>query len=453
MDLHAALEELVVRDPRCFYMTMDACLRCNASTFHGAARFIHPSTAAVLNRKRAAGENNISSSSRVQAQGRDSSSSSTTSGSPGTGAGGGLLDDWKQTQAYLSALLSYRKVMHLLGDSAPALDVCQWNRGLRDAVNWFIEEGMLDALGEPGAAKAKGGKKSSSSSAGSAEATAADPEEAAACRMLALCVLSRVLITFCQQLAGVGNKGSRGSSSSSCPATGPSGGAGVSSILAAVAEQLKRIDSSEENMSKRLQLGCSLGVACYCLMKQVQQYGSSSSRSNGKAESSTSKRSSKGSSSRGKGGGESSATALGTNSSSKSQKWGGLQLELPPSVLERLQEFEGQVSPVWLGGEYALIPARYSQKTALPLGESVLVLGSHKGAIEVLELLELLLGLCEGVVAAVPVPLGCNNPSCSSLDGVSEASAAKVCSGCKKAHYCGTACVKAHWKEHKPYCK
>ena len=66
------------------------------------------------------------------------------------------------------------------------------------------------------------------------------------------------------------------------------------------------------------------------------------------------------------------------------------------------------------------------------------------------ELLGQLLVLCEEVVHTVHVPLGCNNPSCTNLEGLSEASAVKVCTGCHKVHYCSHGCIKAHWKEHKP---
>ena len=260
------LEELVAQDSRCFYMMMDASLRCHASQFQAAARFIHPSAATLLDRQGAAGGNNSNnssssgSSSKAQAQGQDSSSA--TTGSPGAGTGGRLLDNWKQTQAFLSALLSYRKVMQLLWDSSPVLHLQQWDRGLKDTLQWFIEERVLHALWEPGAAEEKRGKRSSStdaavagggkakvlastssinSSAESAESEAAQLEEAAACRMLALCALSRVLITFCQQLAGAGGMGSRGSSSSSPVATG-SGGASVRSERAALSEQLNQAD-------------------------------------------------------------------------------------------------------------------------------------------------------------------------------------------------------------------
>ena len=487
VEMQAALGELVMQDPRCYYTMSEVCVRRYAS--HGCASelqdtafytIVHPSAAMVLNKQQAAGASDAkTSSSKVQAQGQDTSSST------GARAEGGLLNNWKQAQAFLSALLSYRKGMMLLRESAPGFDLQLLDRGLQDALQWFSEEGVLDALKIPGAAEQMSGNKgsrtdaaragdgeakgaSASSSGDSAEATAADPEEAAACRMLALCVLSRVLITFCQQLTGVGSKGS----SSSSPASGE--GASVSNKAAVLAEQLKQIDFTEEKTLTRLRLGCSLGLACYCLGKQVQQYGSCISRSDSKGGSSsssgaasgaansggssisktgkgsssnTSKGSSKGRGS--KGGGEPSATTVSSSSSSH-QKWGGLHLELPPSVLERLQGLEGRVTYDNILGDSAIAQAANSQKVVVQPGRSILLHGKTEGLIE---LLELLLELCEGIVAAVPVPLGCNNPSCTSLDGVSEASAAKVCSGCKKAHYCGTGCMKAHWKQHKPYCK
>jgi len=114
-----------------------------------------------------------------------------------------------------------------------------------------------------------------------------------------------------------------------------------------------------------------------------------------------------------------------------------------------LQELEERLTGDVLQAESAFKQAVNSNKVGTE--DWARLLGDNTEGL--VELLERLLGLCEGVVAAVPVPLGCNNPSCKNLDGVSEASAAKVCSGCKKAHYCGTACMKAHWREHKPYCK
>ena len=310
VDVHAELAELAAQDSCCFYKMVDACLRRHDDRKHvlqDAIKFIHPSAATkyVLSRQQAAGEsnqsNNSSSSSQAQARGRDSSSST----GAGAGGGGGMLNNWKRTHAFLSAVLSYRKVMQLLWSSASSSGLQQLDCGRLDILLWFSEEGVLDALGESEAAKEKGGKKSSSTDAagaggGKAKAAstsstadsneaAADPEEAAACRMLALCVLSRVTVTYCQQLAREGSKGNKSSSSSS-PANGGSGGASVTIKLAALAEQLKRIDTGA---GKRLRLACSLGVACYCLAKQVQHYGSSNSGRSSKGSSSTSKPASK----------------------------------------------------------------------------------------------------------------------------------------------------------------
>ena len=495
VDVHAELAELAAQDPCCFYKMVDACLRRHDNrekVLQDGGKFIHPSAATkyVLSRQQAAGEGHCNNSSSSKAQTQARGSISTTSSSTGAGAGGGLLNNWKQTHAFLSAVLSYRKVVQLLWESASALDLQRLDSGLRDALLWFSEEGVLDALGESGAAQQRGAKESSSSDAAGAgggkamgastsssadsDEAAADPEEAAACRMLALCVLSRVTVTYCQQLAGVGGSGNK-SSSSSYPSNGGSGGASVASKLAPLAGQLKWVDFGAGN---RLRLGCSLGVACYCLAKQVQQYGSSNSRGGSKGGSSSSNSgsgaasgaASNGGSSKSKSGeGSSSKTGEGssmgssstgkpsakasstTSSSSSSQKWGGLQLELPPSVLERLQKLEAAVTYDTLQQECAFTRAVNSHKVLVE-GGPVAVLGVPDYE-RMVQLLEQLMALCEGVVAAVPLPLGCNNPSCTSLDGVSEASAAKVCSGCKKAHYCGTACMKAHWKEHKPYCK
>ena len=59
------------------------------------------------------------------------------------------------------------------------------------------------------------------------------------------------------------------------------------------------------------------------------------------------------------------------------------------------------------------------------------------------------------VVSVVPCPVGCSNPGCISLEGVSEAAAAgRVCSRCRVAGYCSRACQEQHWKRgHKGVCK
>ena len=54
------------------------------------------------------------------------------------------------------------------------------------------------------------------------------------------------------------------------------------------------------------------------------------------------------------------------------------------------------------------------------------------------DLLQDLLQLCDVLLAEVPIPVGCSNPSCLNLAGESEVGLAKkVCTGCKVVYYCG----------------
>ncbi|KAF6254936.1 hypothetical protein COO60DRAFT_273590 [Scenedesmus sp. NREL 46B-D3] len=63
------------------------------------------------------------------------------------------------------------------------------------------------------------------------------------------------------------------------------------------------------------------------------------------------------------------------------------------------------------------------------------------------------LELCRALVAAVPLPVVCNNPNCESLEGASEAAAAsKMCAGCH-CRYCSAACQAADWRRHRRACK
>jgi hypothetical protein len=63
------------------------------------------------------------------------------------------------------------------------------------------------------------------------------------------------------------------------------------------------------------------------------------------------------------------------------------------------------------------------------------------------------IGLCRALVAAAPLRVVCNNPSCANTEGVSEAAAAsKACAGCR-CRYCSVACQRADWKRHKGACR
>ena len=54
------------------------------------------------------------------------------------------------------------------------------------------------------------------------------------------------------------------------------------------------------------------------------------------------------------------------------------------------------------------------------------------------------------------VPCMCNNPGCMSMAGVSDLAAVSgrscICAGCRVARYCGRACQRAAWKQHKHVC-
>jgi hypothetical protein len=61
------------------------------------------------------------------------------------------------------------------------------------------------------------------------------------------------------------------------------------------------------------------------------------------------------------------------------------------------------------------------------------------------------------VLACFAIPHACNNPACRNTYGPSEAQLAGgrscICAGCRTARYCGRACQRAAWRQHKPICK
>ena len=63
-------------------------------------------------------------------------------------------------------------------------------------------------------------------------------------------------------------------------------------------------------------------------------------------------------------------------------------------------------------------------------------------------------GMVQVLMAAVPLPVGCNNPGCGNLEGASEAAKAYMCcTRCRIAMYCDAACQKDHWEAHSIVCK
>jgi hypothetical protein len=63
------------------------------------------------------------------------------------------------------------------------------------------------------------------------------------------------------------------------------------------------------------------------------------------------------------------------------------------------------------------------------------------------------LELLKVLVAAAPLPVVCNNPSCANLDGGSEAAAVHKACSVRKCRYCCAACQKADWKRHMCACQ
>jgi hypothetical protein len=137
------------------------------------------------------------------------------------------------------------------------------------------------------------------------------------------------------------------------------------------------------------------------------------------------------------------ADASSSSSSSSRPKWGHLLhlQQFSPDCAAALEAFDKK-NPGW-GEEVETVLACMLAGTQF---EAVMV--------EQVQLLfDDALQLIRELVDAAPLPVVCNNPSCESLAGVSEAAAAcKACAICR-CRYCSVACQRADWKRHKPACK
>ena len=97
--------------------------------------------------------------------------------------------------------------------------------------------------------------------------------------------------------------------------------------------------------------------------------------------------------------------------------------------------------------EHGLPVAVAEQLSALdPDVAAVPGLAAARPAEEQVELLQKLAAFFQLVLRELPLPVGCNNPSCVNMDGVSEiVAAARGCSKCRVTYYCCEECLLAHW--------
>jgi hypothetical protein len=99
---------------------------------------------------------------------------------------------------------------------------------------------------------------------------------------------------------------------------------------------------------------------------------------------------------------------------------------------------------------YAPLPV---QQQLLATGN--LIQASQRSGMKAVEIAQQLLstGLA---MCSFAVPCMCNNSGCNNLAGLSELAAVSgrscICGGCRVARYCGRACQRAAWKQHKPVC-
>jgi hypothetical protein len=81
----------------------------------------------------------------------------------------------------------------------------------------------------------------------------------------------------------------------------------------------------------------------------------------------------------------------------------------------------------------------------------------HAAAVAVLQAAQEQLLAAGRLLACFAIPHACNNAACGNLAGPSEAQLVGgrtcICAGCRTSRYCGRACQRAAWRQHKPVCK
>uniref|UniRef100_A0A383VY06 phytol kinase n=1 Tax=Tetradesmus obliquus TaxID=3088 RepID=A0A383VY06_TETOB len=132
------------------------------------------------------------------------------------------------------------------------------------------------------------------------------------------------------------------------------------------------------------------------------------------------------------------SSSSSSSSSNQQTKWGHL-LQLP------------LINPTWAAAA-AAFNTKWNSYDWGQLQEQLFSVDASE-AETAQQLYQDVLQLCRALVAAAPITVVCNNPSCTTLAGVSEAAAScKACGRCG-CRYCSVACQRADWRRHKQACQ
>jgi hypothetical protein len=121
------------------------------------------------------------------------------------------------------------------------------------------------------------------------------------------------------------------------------------------------------------------------------------------------------------------------------------------------QELQQQLAVLCQGSAGALPALIRDLQFAEPVVDGSSAAPAEPTAPEVLKAAQEQLQAASRVLACFAIPHACNNPACSSMCGPSKAQLVGgrscICAGCLTARYCGQACQRAAWRQHKPVCK
>jgi hypothetical protein len=130
------------------------------------------------------------------------------------------------------------------------------------------------------------------------------------------------------------------------------------------------------------------------------------------------------------------------------------ELVLPP-VQQWLQASGTQTQLLAAGYAPQGLPQQLQQVVAALKVARDSAVGGHIDTAYCLQAAQLLQA-AGSVLCSFAVPCACNNPACLNLSGLTELGLVSgrscICGGCRVARYCGRACQRVVWKQHKPIC-